>query len=280
MTAPTADILSRFAVTEAAFVAETALARVWKVTRADGTAAALKVYLRDMDTEASGIALMRHLRGRGAATIYDRSDTAVLLEWLDGPSLGDLLRDGQIATADAQLLQVAKTVLAHGADAPIHLDWLSNWFAALFDAHCGPDVPATMRATLRRATALAQDLLATSGPQSPLHGDLHHDNIKESARGFLAIDAKGVRGDRHYELANAFRNPLGAEAIYRSPAIIAQRARSWAQDFDTTPNKLLSWAAAHAALSLCWTAQGHFTAAQAPEARLIDTIFALIDQSS
>lgn len=277
MTRPHPDIMRHFAVTDPSCVAETVLARVWRVIRKDGSPAALKVYRPGMDTEATGFALMRHLNGRGAARIYDQTDTAVLMEWLDGPSLGDLLRGGQIAQADDQLLQVAKAIHMHGASAPVLFETINDWFADLFASRFAPTVPATMRKTLNRASALAQHLLATAGPATPLHGDLHHDNVRGSNRGFLAFDAKGVLGDRHYDLANAFRNPVGAALVYTNPAIVAQRATSWAQGFDTTPGQLLHWAAAHCALSISWTAQGLFTEDHAAEVRLIDTFFKLID---
>jgi streptomycin 6-kinase len=117
--------------------------------------------------------------------------------------------------------------------------------------------------------------LTTQTDIRPLHGDLHHDNIKGSPRGYLAFDAKGILGERCYDFANALRNPIGAEAHYRQPEVIKRRVSAWAQCFGVPENRLLQWAAAHSALSLAWSNTGVFADEPRDDIALIDTFLTM-----
>lgn len=273
---PNPVILADMDVDAATFVAETPYAIVWKALRQDGTPAAMKIYKTDMDNEAAGFAMLRHWNGVGAAHLYAQTQTAALLEWLDGPSLGDIVRAGDDEMPTRVLGEVANTLHNAPARPDFALDTLEDWFADLFAATYAPDCPPEARATLRHATSIAQRLLAATTEQRALHGDLHHDNIIQTPRGAIAFDAKGVMGSRLYELANAFRNPLGAESSVLQPAAVKRRADTWAQSFETTPKALLEWAAAHGALSLAWSSNGRFGPEQAQDVRHIDTYLAQI----
>jgi len=85
-------------------------------------------------------------------------------------------------------------------------------------------------------------------------GDLHHDKARLAEDSYLAFDAKGVVGDRAYELANAFRNPKGVEALVRDPARIERLLAQWSLGFRVAPERLLDWAVAKCALSIAWQA--------------------------
>ena len=103
------------------------------------------------------------------------------------------------------------------------------------------------------AAEIARDLLDSPVPLVALHGDLHHDNILASPRGWLAIDPKGVWGDLAYEPANAFRNPEGLGDRLFDPARIRHIALGFSQGLGLPPYRLLGWAAAHCALSTVWS---------------------------
>jgi streptomycin 6-kinase len=86
----------------------------------------------------------------------------------------------------------------------------------------------------------------------PLHGDVHHGNILDAGeRGWLAIDPKGVLGERGFDYANLFRNP-GAdfagerERLQRRVEIVARAA-------SLEPKRLLTWILAYAGLGAAWT---------------------------
>ncbi|MEO0929893.1 MAG: aminoglycoside phosphotransferase family protein [Pseudomonadota bacterium] len=250
---PSADILAKFDLHSPVFAAQSGLATVWKVTMADGRPAALKCYFDPtMPDERPGFAYLRALKGHGACKIYTVEDGLALMEWLDGPSLGDLARAGQVIEADERLVQTACRLLAEPTRATPDMPHLTNWLAALRDFSPPDDATALTRSNFARARTLAEKLLENQADMRPLHGDLHHDNVKSTARGDIAFDAKGIVGDRCYDLANGFLNPVDAPSIVQNPARIKHLAKSWAQAFDTTPQNLLDWACIHAALSASW----------------------------
>jgi streptomycin 6-kinase len=60
--------------------------------------------------------------------------------------------------------------------------------------------------------SVANVLLSSPQDEVVLHGDLHHGNILDfGTRGWLAIDPKGLLGERGFDYANIFTNPDLAE---------------------------------------------------------------------
>ncbi|PRY25497.1 streptomycin 6-kinase [Aliiruegeria haliotis] len=250
-------LLRRHQCVVEARVAVTGLATVWKVRGPSGPAALKLYHGGDMRNESHGFDLLAALDGRGVARLLDREPGLALLEWLEGPSLGDLVRDGQDDVASEHLLDVARQLHSGPMDLPEPLPTLEAWFSALFALRMTSDCPSELRGDIGRAQAIARGLLASPRDVTPLHGDLHHDNIRMGARGWLAFDAKGVIGDRGYELANAFRNPVGADDLIRQPDRIRRLADLWSVGFGVDRGRLLKWAAAKAALSMAWSSGGH-----------------------
>lgn len=243
--------MRHFQLSDPNFVDETAIARVWRVTMA-GERAALKTYHNsDLSKEGPGFDLLRALDGRGVVRVLGQSGAAVLLEWLDGASLGDLARAGNDMDARAHLVDVACTI-HEGSEVVAGLTPLEDWCADLFSVGFANDCTSGLKANVQRGQSIARDLLATAETIRPLHGDLHHDNIRMGANGWQAFDAKGLIGDKTYELANAFRNPIGADALMRDPARFLACVDLWAGRFDVDRTRLMRWAAAKVALSIVW----------------------------
>ncbi|WP_298290667.1 aminoglycoside phosphotransferase family protein [uncultured Litoreibacter sp.] len=246
-------ILKSFQVSVPTFIDETSIATVWRVICRSGEHAALKIYKnQNMGNERCGFAFLQALKGRGCADVYIQSDNAMLLEWLDGPSLGDLARSGRDEEADNELVKLA--VKIHQGTGPISGDFpaLADWFGSLFQLKLSADCDPELRHTIQQSKILARNLLSTSYDLRPLHGDLHHDNVRLGAHGYRAFDAKGVLGERTYELANAFRNPRGMKDLIRAPARIRMRASNWSAKFGVNERRLLQWAAVKCALSIAW----------------------------
>lgn len=231
---------------------ETATSWIYRVEWADGTPAALKLFKPDADEERRGAALLEWYGGKGAARVFGRNEDAVLMEWLRGRPLSDLVR---IEDDEGAAEIVAETVAALTAERddppPGTLIPMRKRFAALLDAR--QDAwPPPGRDLFARAVGIAMSLLERPAAELPLHGDLHHDNILDASRGWVAIDPKGVLGDPVYELAPSFINPFDMGALCADPARIARLADQYAARLGFARKRVLGFAAAHAALSACW----------------------------
>ena len=205
-----------------------------------------------MGNEASGFPFLSQVQGP-TAKIYQTTPNAVLMEWLDGPSLGDIARSGEGDAADRTLVEVAVKIHRQTKELGIPgLLPLAHWFQALQSPLSDLALSSQQKNAMRRAQNLAEGLLASQIDIRPLHGDLHHENIRLGPRGFCAFDAKGILGERCYELANAFRHPTGFKCPLSAADLIGQRAHLWGQVFDVSPKRLIQWASAKCALSLAW----------------------------
>jgi streptomycin 6-kinase len=84
-----------------------------------------------------------------------------------------------------------------------------------------------------------------------LHGDIHHDNILYfGERGWLAIDPKGLTGERGFDYANLFCNPDRATAT--DPVCFQRRIEVVAEAAGFDRKRLLQWVLAWAGLSAAW----------------------------
>lgn len=67
---------------------------------------------------------------------------------------------------------------------------------------------------------IAEQLLSDHQKTRVLHGDIHHYNIKNSPRRWLAFDPKGVIGERTYDCANALCNPVMPELVHNETRLL------------------------------------------------------------
>ena len=252
--------MSRTELSDPVHIQTTALADVWRVSMPDGQFGALKIYHRaDMSNEGPGLTFLSALDGRAAARVHTTHENAVLLEWLPGPSLGDLVRQDQDRTAAIHLVKVANEIHEERVPDSDMYPSLENWFDALFALRVSPQAANQTRDDFEYCRDLARHLLSSQTDVRPLHGDLHHDNIRLSDTGFRAFDAKGVVGERGYELANAFRNPKGATELIRDPSRIRHLRDLWSHEFKVPPVRLMQWATVRVALSISWRSSGTLT---------------------
>jgi streptomycin 6-kinase len=270
------DLMSTIPVSKPVFVTETAIANIWKVQIDENQFAALKIYKKpDMGNERCGFHYLKALNGVGAAKVFWFNQNAALTEWLKGPSLGDLTRDGQDELASNELVAVANKLHASPSAMATNFPHLDHWFSALFQLKFASDCPSTAQRDLLKCKQLASDLVHAQQDIRPLHGDLHHDNIQLGTRGYCAFDAKGVVGERTFELANAFRNPKGAEQIIRDPARILYLADLWSHSFDVDQHRLLQWASVKCALSMAWRSGPVFS--NDPEMDLLSLLLSFLE---
>ncbi len=197
--------------------------------------------------EIAGAALMEWWDGQGAAEVLAREGPALLLERAEGRrSLIRMSRGDQDDAATAIICDAVEVLHSPRAvPPPATLVPLEVWFSAL-----GPGA-ANHGGVLVKAHETAQVLLSDPREVVPLHGDVHHGNILDfGPRGWLAIDPKGVLGERGYDYANPFCNPDTATALIpgrldRYLDLVSSRA-------DMEPRRLLMWILAYSGLSAAW----------------------------
>lgn len=234
-----------------AFVAPHTASRLQPVLAADGRRAMLKLALGE--EEIRGNAVMAWWNGRGAAEVLAHEGAAILLERLDGAaSLVEMSQAGEDDRATEILCETTLRLHRDAAGAPPLFELRRRFRALERQAQtAGPDQP-----TYAGVWAIAQRLLDHAAPPVALHGDMHHANVLQGDRGWMAIDPKGVLGDAGYDFANMLNNPV--PAVSHAPGRLARQARVIADCAGRPLESVLSWAAAYAALSASWSLQdGH-----------------------
>jgi streptomycin 6-kinase len=235
----------RWKVSAPELIAETFSSRIWKVVREDGSPAIVKALkpFDDVADELRGEHYLAWRRGEGAVR---------LLEYAGDRLLSRELAERGDDAATAIAAEVMATLFAPSDHPfPPELQPLRTRFASLFkkaraDRDTGSD------SLYVEAAATAERLLADPHDIKPLHGDLHHDNIIQGSRGWLAIDPKGVLGDPGFDAANMLYNPLERDDLCGDPERIAQMAEIFARTLGQTPRAILDHAIACGCLSASW----------------------------
>ncbi len=212
---------------------------------AAGQPAMLKV--ATVPEEERGAAVLAWWGGEGAARVLALEGEALLMERATGPrSLVQMAASGDDDTATRILCATAARLHAPRPQPPASAVPLATWFAGL--------APAAARegGILGCSQAAATHLLGSLREPVILHGDLHHGNVLDfGARGWLAIDPKGVSGERGYDFANIFCNPDAATAT--APGRLARQADIVAEAAGIDRARLLMWVLAYAGLSAAWS---------------------------
>ena len=247
-------IRDEFNVSSPQFIAETAIAKVWRVKRADNSFAALKVYKGDdMRNEGPGVVFLQNCTGQGAAKIFQTGKNAFLMEYLDGHTLGELTHRGSDQEAAHKLVETANQLQKVQFDQNYPWPKLEDWVAELMELERGASWTDDNWRHIEVSRHLAKELVSAQKDVRVLHGDLHHDNIIRGARGYCAIDAKGVIGEKAYELANAVCNPVGAEELMISRDRIEFLLTLWCEEFNLERARFLKWIIAQRGMSISWS---------------------------
>jgi streptomycin 6-kinase len=196
--------------------------------------------------EKRGASLMVWWTGDGAPRVLAHEHDALLLERATGPrSLDAMARDGRDDEASRIICAVAARLHAPRGALPSDLVPLSDWFRELWP------MAETHGGILRRAAATVRKLLDTPQDIVVLHGDLHHGNVLDfGAQGWLAIDPKGLVGERGFDFVNILRNPDAEVAL--APGRLTSQASVIAQAAQLDRRRLLEWTLAFAGLSAAW----------------------------
>ena len=220
----------------------------------NATPAVLKVPKSGMsvDDEKHAAAMLIYYAGLGAIRLLKSDTSALLLERACGTqSLWAMTTSGNTSDDDAAAHILADTLTQLHAPRttppPSGLMSLDQWFQPLRNFR-------THALVLESAATLVEKFIATTLPPHVLHGDMHHQNVvHDTKRGWLAIDPKGLCGERTYDVANLLRNPQYHPAIVHDPARMQRLAHLYALRLNLDPRRILQFTAAHAALSAAWS---------------------------
>jgi len=182
-----------------------------------------------------------------APRVLTQDGNALLLERaLGGASLVEMAHGGRDDEASRILCGVAARLHAPRPTSPPALVPLPIWFQELESA------AAAHGGLLVEAAAAARVLLADPHEVCVLHGDIHHANILDfGVRGWLAIDPKGLLGERGFDFANIFCNPDGP--IATAPGRLKRQIDVVASAAALEHRRLLKWVLAYAGLSAAWS---------------------------
>jgi streptomycin 6-kinase len=176
----------------------------------------------ESDEEADALELWA---GEGAVRLlrHDPARRALLLERaLPGDDIAGLPEDEATAIA----VEVGLRLWRPAAD-PFRWigDWVPRW---LGNAEEHPLVPLARR--LYASLAVGREVL--------VHGDFHHHNVLQSARGPVAIDPKAMLGEPEYDVPSFLWNPLPYRmrldvtecrlAAFAAAGLDEERMRMWA----------------------------------------------------
>lgn len=220
-----------------------------------------------VEEEARGAALLAWWGGRGAVAVYERDDTAILMERATGPrSLAAMSAAGEDAAATEILVRTA--LVLHETPVPAARDAvplipLDAWFGELLNLGDRGDP------VLQRAAAIARRLLATTDAADVvvLHGDIHHGNVLDLGDRWAAIDPKGLIGHRAFDVANILCNPDEAGALGH----LDERLDAVGRLAQIAPTVLRDWVIAWCGLSLAWESAAPEPSWHARTARAVAT---------
>ena len=212
--------------------------------RWNGEAAMLKVALAA--EERSGAQLMIWWNGVGAARALAHEGDAILLERATGErSLVEMVGRGEDDEASRIICKAVAALHARREPLLPSLIPLSRRFHSLEQAG------SREGGAFARSAEFARALLFEPRQIVTLHGDVHHGNVLDFAeRGWLAIDPKGLVGERGFDYANLFCNPNNAVAT--SPGRLARQVGVVAEAAGLERRRLLQWIVAWAGLSASW----------------------------
>ena len=234
-------------------VAETPGSRIYRAGLSDGANVVVKLLKPRGMEELPGMDYLTWRQGHGAVRLIARRENACLLEDAGSTTLEDFRqRHGEVAAITVFARLLGSLQAPSPAPPPGALTPLARHFRGLTE-RISPAHPDHAE-DLAWAAALAHELLASQVGIMPLHGDLHHENIL-TADGTVwrAIDPHGLIGDAAYDAANFFGNPLGRPDMTCDPGRIRRIAQLTAPVIGCDEGKILRYAAAHAALSACWS---------------------------
>ena len=224
-------------------------------TLADGAPAVLKLSFpedRELGTQLEALKLCD---GRGIAKLlrFDLKGGAMLLERCEpGMPLTTVEDDKEATYIAAGVMEELWRPAPPEHPFPSVGDWPKG-FDRLRRSYGGGTGPMP-EALVARAEALFAELIPSQTETFLLHGDLHHENVLSAGRRpWLAIDPKGVVGERAADTAALLHNPV--ELLLREPEpgrCLRRRVDLLSERLGLDRARVHRWGLAQAVLAAYW----------------------------
>ena len=232
---------------------------VCPATRSDGTEAVLKLGVPNREL-LSEMHALQVFNGRGIVQLLEANfeRQVFLIERLrPGVELVTLEDDEECTRIAAQVMEQLWQPIT--TERPLLT--VESWTAGLaklrphFNGTTGPFPEHLVDA----AEGIFAEYIPSQRERVLLHGDLHHWNILSATRQpWLALDPKGVIGEREYEIGALLRNPWGE--IHNQPEvkkIEEHRVAILCEMLGFDRQRVLGWGMAQAVLSAWWSVEDH-----------------------
>ncbi|HEY3411472.1 MAG TPA: aminoglycoside phosphotransferase family protein [Armatimonadota bacterium] len=252
-----AEIGKRWSLTFSAPFPNLSYNYVAPVTLPDGAHAVLKLGVPDRERLAEFAALPHYGPAMVRVLASDATLGALLLERLEpGEPLSSLTESGR--DDDATII-AAHVMRALWQPAPVGLTvpTVSAWatgFAKLRERYDGGTGPLPLDFVEQAERDFAE--LIAAEPAVLLHGDLHHGNVLSAGRSpWIAIDPKGLVGQRGYDAGNFLRSYV--ETLANPARALKRRMDILSDELGMERETLRRWAIAQAVLSAWWSIEDH-----------------------
>jgi streptomycin 6-kinase len=186
--------------------------------------------------------------GRGIVGVYEYVEGAVLIERLNpGTALAAIALEGRGEEATDILAEVIQE-MSHPhksmkAYATVNESLRnSRRMGKGFERYLASGDNQIPISLVEQSQQLHSELCASQQVARLLHGDLQHYNVLfDSARGWLAINPKGVVGEIEYEIGASLRNPYEKPDLFASPDTIERRLMSYEANLRIDADRALAW---------------------------------------
>lgn len=199
----------------------------------------------------SEVEALKYFAGEGMVEIIDtevEKGILILDHLIPGDTLatlGDDTKATEIAAGIMESLWVAETTASNLPQVEEREQSLINFFKA----NPTGKAPITQD-LLQKAMQTFRSLLDEQKDRYILHGDLHHYNILRAETSWMAIDPKGLVGEREYDTIQFLLNNLPDDNMEE---ILSKRIAILKKKLNLNERRILAWGFAHSVLSICWS---------------------------
>lgn len=223
----------------------------------DGTDLVIKLTVPN-DEFLSEVSALKEFNGNGMVTLIDsdlEKGILILERLVPGETLGSIKNENEAILIASSIMKK----LWRPAPKNCNLQTIihrQNSLMRISQQNPEGIGPITIE-TIQEAVDIFKELVHTQTDLYLLHGDLHHYNILQASKdSWLAIDPKGLIGEREYDLIQFLINNLENKDIL---TVIDKRIDLLVKHLTLDKKRILLWGFAHAVLSTCWSLEDEGT---------------------